>query len=241
VLGTTPPTLFVVFAEPPVEAEDAFHHWYDVIHGPDAIENGSFTALNRYRAVSPGWRQARFLALWEGKFGSEKEAWDYIAPRAKQLQEAGRVGDVAAVVWARMMLASAGSPANEGTAGAGSRRSLTTVQNDWRSPDPAVSAEAWWAATGLDDAPKASGAYLYSSDPAGPGGGGYHLAVFEHEGPASDIGEEWAGYGAAGTSPTPPYEAVFVDAHSSEPPPAGDQPPPAPAWVMHWESVSRVG
>ena len=91
------------------------------IHGPDAMENGSFTALNRYRAVGPGWRQARYLALWEGGYTSEKEAWDYIAPRAKQLQAAGRVGDVAAVVWARMLLASPGSPANDSTATAGSR------------------------------------------------------------------------------------------------------------------------
>jgi hypothetical protein len=241
VLGTTPPTLFVVFAEPPADGEEAFHHWYDVVHGPDAIQNGSFTALNRYRAVGPGWRQARFLALWEGQFTSENEAWDYIAPRAKQLQEAGRVGDVAAVVWARMMLASAGSLRTKGEPEAGPRRSLTTVQNDWRSPDPAVSAEAWWMATGLDDAPKASGAYLYSSDPDGRGGAGYHLAVFEHEGPASDIGGEWARFGAPGTSPTPPYQAVFVDAHSPASAPGGDQPPPAPAWVMHWEPVSRLG
>jgi hypothetical protein len=40
---TTPPTVFVVFADPSADREAEFNNWYDTIHGPDALANGSFT------------------------------------------------------------------------------------------------------------------------------------------------------------------------------------------------------
>ena len=52
----TPSTLFVAFVDPPPERDAEFNEWYDTIHGPDALANGSFTALHRFRAVGAGHR-----------------------------------------------------------------------------------------------------------------------------------------------------------------------------------------
>jgi hypothetical protein len=239
---TPSPSVFVVLAEPSPEQEADFHNWYDKIHGPDAIDNGSFTALHRYRAVGPGWKQARYLAVWQGSYHSEPEAWDYIRPRAKELRAAGRVGEVASVVWALVLLADA-APVQE--AGKDPARSLTTVQNDWRSPDPTISATDWWKASGLDDAPARGRVQLYTSDPDG-GGAGYHLALFEQATTPAEAVEKWRGIGAAGMSPTPPYRTIFAE--PGDPSAHGEaaqakesnQPGPAPAWVMHWEHVTSL-
>ena len=79
---TPTPSVFVVLAEPSPEQEADFHHWYDQIHGPDALDNGSFSALHRYRAIGPGWKQARYLAVWQGRYKTEPEAWDYLRQRS---------------------------------------------------------------------------------------------------------------------------------------------------------------
>jgi hypothetical protein len=234
---TPSPSVFVVLAEPSPEQEADFHHWYDQIHGPDAIENGSFTALHRYRAVGPGWQQARYLAVWQGRFRSEPEAWDYIRPLAKGLRAAGRVGEVASVVWALMMLE---GPAPGHEIGNDQLGALTTVQNDWRFPDPDQSVTDWWKASGLDDAPADGRVQLYTSDPDG-GGGGYHLALFEQA--ANDV-DAWRGIGVAGMSPTPPYRTIFAEVTEGSDPLARSGPEgapgPAPAWVMHWEHVTSL-
>ena len=168
----TPSTLFVAFADPPPDRDAEFNEWYDTIHGPDALANGSFTAMHRFRAVGEGHRAAPYLALWEGRFTSESEAWAYIGPRAQALREAGRAGDISSVRFA-LMLFRAANPR-------GSRcepvRAITTVQNDWRDVAGAPGAQAWWDATGLDaiDAPTR---WLVTSDAAGRGAG-YHLAIF---------------------------------------------------------------
>ncbi len=248
---TWPPALFVVFAEPSAEREAEFHHWYDRVHGPDAIDNGSFRALRRYRAAGPGWVQARYLALWEGDYRREPDAWAYIRPRAQQLRAAGRVGDVASVVFA-LMLFHDPTPWPEGATEPGWRpapASLVTVQNDWRHPDPGRSAAEWWKQSGLDDTPSFVRASLYTSDPEGAGGG-YHLAIFEVAAPVTAAIGEWASLGAAGMSPTPPYRTIFAsgggesepDPHAAPPASAGrTAPPPATSWVMGWEHVSSLG
>ena len=51
--ASTPRALFVVFANPKPEHEAEFNRWYDEVHGPDALGNGSFTALHRFRAIGP--------------------------------------------------------------------------------------------------------------------------------------------------------------------------------------------
>ena len=227
----TPSTLFVALADPPPEREAEFNEWYDTMHGPDALANGSFTAMHRFRAVGDGHRAAPYLALWEGRFQSEAEAWAYIGPRAQALRDAGRAGDIASVRFALMMFRATslrGSPCEP-------VRSLTTVQNDWRDVTDAPDGAAWWDATGLDaiDAPAR---WLVSSDPAGRGAG-YHLAVFAHDADAAEAAATSgsAGLGTPGMSPLPPYETIFGATQGD----ADDEaPPPAPAWVMHWEPVA---
>jgi hypothetical protein len=86
--------------------EAEFNRWYDEVHGPDALANGSFTALHRFRATGPGYRGTPYLALWEAPYDSEAEAWAYIGPRAQALREAGRAGgEVASVRYALMLVA----------------------------------------------------------------------------------------------------------------------------------------
>jgi hypothetical protein len=232
--GSSPPTLFVVLADPPPEREQEFHDWYDTVHGPDAIENGSFDALYRYRAVGAGWRPAPFLALWEGWYAGEAEAWASITPRAHQLSEAGRVGNISSVRWALVVV----NHTSRITPVSFEPRILTTVQNDWRDPAAAAAPLQWWHDRHLDDAPNPGGnSWLYSSDPEGRGAG-YHLALFETHDSLEAVQAAWAGRGTAGASPVPPYRTMFGE----ELPPndLGIEPDPAPAWVMHWEPVARL-
>jgi hypothetical protein len=98
--GTASRCLFAVFSNAGAAGEDALEKWYMEVHGPDAIENGSFSAVHRYRAV--GDYEARFLALWEGSFQSTEEARDYIVPRAAGLRTEGRIHDDQQVVWSSM-------------------------------------------------------------------------------------------------------------------------------------------
>jgi hypothetical protein len=228
--------LFVVMAEPSAEDEDEFNHWYDDIHGPDALENGSFTGLRRYKAAGPGWRQARYLALWEGHYDSEPEAWAYISPLAHQLREAGRVTDISSVVWAAMLMR-VPMPGD----GRADTSTITTVQNDWRAPDATPEARAWLADSGVEkllgELPHASHA-CYTSDAAGRGAG-YHLVLVESAvSPAAAVAT-WSGIGAEGASPTPPYTTIFGTTEGGVEDDAG-QPARAPAWVMHWDLFSEM-
>lgn len=222
-----PATLFVAFADPAAGRDAEFNEWYDTVHGPDALANGSFTALHRFRAVGDGYRAAPYLALWEGRFETEAEAWAYIGPRAQALRAAGRAGDIASVRFALMTFRAVsrrGSPCEP-------VRSLTTVQNDWRDVSSAPSAPAWWDASGLE-AVDAPARWLVTSDPAGRGAG-YHLAVFAHDLDAAESASQSAGLGEPGMSPLPPYDTIFGSALAAD----ADAPSPNPAWVMQWEPI----
>jgi hypothetical protein len=217
----TPPTVFAVFADPPAGREQELQDWYETVHGPDAIGNGSFTALHRFRAVGPGHVAAPYLALWIGRFRDEAEAWAYISPRAAALREAGRVGDIASVRFAIMLFgaAVAGSIASDDV------RSIVTVQNDWRHAATAPAARDWYGAVPEGDARTR---WLATSDAAGRGAG-HHLAVLAG-GDAVD--------GQPGMSPLPAYRTIFgEDAGAIA---ADDEIPPSPAWTMQWESLGSM-
>ena len=98
--GTDPSCVFLVFCNPGDGGDEALDHWYMKIHGPDALENGSFQALHRYEAC--GDYPARFLAVWEGSFTTMAEGRAYIAPRADELRRQGRVTEDMTVTWALM-------------------------------------------------------------------------------------------------------------------------------------------
>jgi hypothetical protein len=223
--AATPPTVFAVFAAPPAGREDELQRWYETVHGPDALGNGSFTALHRFRAVGDGPAAARYLAIWEGRFSDEAEAWAYIRPRAADLRAAGRVGDVASVRFAIMLFGAT----VEGSAACDDTRTLITVQNDWRAAADAPDVGEWWAAAGLDEVP-ATTRWRATSDPAGRGAG-HHLAVFA-DGRPFDLPRAMA---RPGTSPLPPYRTIFGDEAGD--PHEHDAIPAATAWVMRWEPL----
>lgn len=234
--ASTPPTVFVVFAAPPAEREGELHHWYDTVHGPDSLANGSFRALHRFVAAGGGWRAAPFLALWEGEYANEADAWAYITPRAQALRAEGRAGDADFVRFSIMLFAVAGAH-GAGRTGTGVRtvRTVTTVQNDWRGAADAPDVATWWRRAGLDErlAAHEGACWLLTSDPAGRGAG-HHLAVFATDSSLHDASRDWEGIGTPGMSPLPPYRSIFgADTGSGEPAP----PPSALAWVMHWAPV----
>jgi hypothetical protein len=214
---------FVVWAVPQDGAAAEVARWYDEVHGPDAIGNGSFVALHRYAAAGPGFRTAPILAVWEAPFASEVEAWAYIGPRAQELRAAGRVSDHYAVAWATMSLVVDAAVSDRPVA------TLTTVQNDWRHPGG--DARAWL--DGIAVPAVHHSMHLITSDPEGKGPG-RHLALFESELDVDTVTAAWAGVGSEGSSPTPPYVTIFA-ADGDEPPPApGADLPRSDAWVMHW-------
>ena len=240
----TPRAIFAVFANPAPEHEAEFNRWYDEIHGPDALENGSFTALHRFRAIGPGYRETPYLALWEAPYDSEAEAWAYIGPRAQALREAGRAGgDIASVRYALMLVAAS----SEHGPGLESVGSLTTLQNDWRDTKSAAPARSWWHSLPLD-ALKGPVRWLVTSDADGRGAG-HHLAILASPDKLAP-GTSWiagsAAHGslpgiipgiipgiAAGMSPLPPYQTIFGTTVGSE----ETSIPRAHAWLMHWEPI----
>ncbi len=227
--------LFVVQGKPPPEREADYHRWYDTMHGPDALAYGSFREMRRYRAIGPGDANTPYLALWNGDYVNEAEAWGHIRPLAEKMRVAGRLDDIASVKFALMMFS---VPPNGVCTPSVATPTLTTVQNDWRHSDEASSADAWWDSIGLDDAPCAEAARLYTSDSAGKGAG-CHLALFEQSWTVSEAAARWRGIGTPGLSPTPPYQVMFKEpAAAAEP--SSDGTARASAWVMHWELITAV-
>ncbi|TML19631.1 MAG: hypothetical protein E6G39_01335 [Actinobacteria bacterium] len=231
-LGYAPRCVFMVFANPPADRVDELHHWYQVIHGPDAIENGSFNALRRYRCVSNP--DAPLLALWEGEWSSDKAAWDFIAPKAKALHESGRIGDIPSADWASMTFTSEPPCAPLATEPVGS---MTMVQSDWYYPVREQSLAAWAKDSGLD-ADRVGGPwhsrYFYSADPLVEAG--LHAAFFESAAEVADVTEAWSPFGAPGPSPTRTFKGLFEERGKD-----GLVPSHAPAYVSHWEQIATLG
>jgi hypothetical protein len=205
---------------------DELERWYDVVHGPDAIDNGSFDALHRYRATTPS--DARHLAVWEGRYTSMAEAAAYIKPRAAELRAAGRVTDAQTIVHAQMWFLCEAS-----TEAAGDVRSMTTLISDLRVPSPApvLDLEAWEAGAG----------FRYSGDGGWPGAAGTHLVLLEHH---ADVGASPV-VGELSFPPRPPYRGLFdVPASgdvgdTGEPAGPGDRRSGGP-WVVRWEPVASL-
>ena len=80
--------------------EESLKRWYLEVHGPDALQNGTFTGLHLYEAVGP--YDARFLALWEGRYRSLDEARIGIVPNATGLRDRGRVASDLLVLWSSL-------------------------------------------------------------------------------------------------------------------------------------------
>ena len=219
---------FIVWSTPFPDVGDDYHRWYNEVHLPDAIKNGSFTAMHRYEAVGTGYRPSSYLSVAEADYGSEAEAWASVRPRAQSLRDAGRIDDLYRVDFAVMLLTV------ESDVSFHPVETLTTVQNDWRRPGG--DAKAWLRSLAVPaSAPRSI--QLFTTDPGGARGPGIHLALYESTTGLGDTVDAWAETGAAGMSPMPPYTTLFG---ATAPPPA-DEPDPAPGWVMHWRHLVTVG
>jgi hypothetical protein len=219
---------FIVWSTPHPGVEDEYHRWYNEVHLPDAIENGSFTAMHRYEAAGPGYHFARFLSIAEADYGSEEEAWASVRPKAQALRDAGRVHDLYRVDYATMLLTVATDVTDHPV------RTLTSVQNDWRAPGG--EATAWLASLAVPAAAPRS-MQLFTTDPRGAGGGGRQLALFESATGLDETVAAWAHAGTAGSSPTPPYTTLF-GVEGKRP---AEEPGLASTWVAHWRHLVTVG
>jgi hypothetical protein len=228
VFGHVARMAFIVWSTPHAGADEEYHRWYDEVHLPDAIANGSFVAMHRYEAAGPGHRNGTFLSIAEADYGSEAEAWASVRPKAQALHDAGRVKDLYRVDYATMLLTVDTDVSSHPVA------TLTTVQNDWRHPDG--DARAWLASVAAPEVTPRS-VQLLTTDPLGGGGPGRHLALFESASDVCGTVATWSCAGAAGSSPTPPYTTLF----GVEGVPAPDEPSPAEIWVAHWRHRVTVG
>jgi hypothetical protein len=221
---------FIVWSTPNADVGEEYHRWYNEVHLPDAIENGSFVAMHRYEAAGPGYCAAPFLSIAEADYGDEAEAWAAVRPRAQALRDAGRIDDLYRVDFAVMLLTVDTDVSFHDVS------TLTTVQNDWRSPDIDGDARSWLASVATPDASPRS-RQLFTTDARGQHGPGLHLALFESATGLDATIAAWSGVGTAGASPTPPYTTLF----GVEGAPAGDEPPVTDPWVMHWRHLVTVG
>jgi hypothetical protein len=219
---------FVVWSTPHPGCDDAFNRWYDEVHLPDSVANGSFTAMHRYEAAGPGYRAATSLSIAEADYGSEAEAWAAVRPKADALHAAKRIDDLYRVDFATMLLTV------DADVSAHPVGTLTTVQNDWRAPGG--DAREWLASVPVPAGSPRS-VQLLTTDPEGEREPGRHLALFESATGLDDTAEAWARAGAAGMSPLPAYTTIF-GVQGRQP---ADQPDRAPVWVAHWRHRVTVG
>src|SRR5262249_52374596 len=153
---------------PHADVGESYHRWYDEVHLPDAIANGSFTAMHRYEAVGPGHRTGAYLSIAEADYGDEAEAWASVRPKAQALRDAGRIDDLSRVDFATMLLTV------DADVSAHPVGTLTTVQNDWRRTGRTSGARTWLASVALPPAPAGTvrSCQLLTTDPKGPKGPG---------------------------------------------------------------------
>lgn len=226
--GHTARMSFIVWSTPHPGVGEEFERWYNEVHLPDSISNGSFTAMHRYEAVGPGYRAASHLSIAEADYGSEAEAWASVRPRAQALHDARRIDDLYRVDYASMLLTVDTEVSRHPV------ETLTTLQNDWRHPGG--EAREWLATLSLPEASPRS-RQLFTTDPKGKGGAGRHLVLFESATDLPATLAAWSGIGDGGMSPLPAYTTLFgVEGQAS-----GDAPPAADAWVAHWRHLITVG
>jgi len=237
-------SLFAAFTNvaPGVDLE-RFHHWYFEMHRPDSLELGLFERSMRYEAASPS--KVRFLTLWAAGYASLEEALERVRPVALALRERGRVWPVQEVVFAQFLFLEGADASETGTDAA--PRTLTTLQNDWRTPQPGVGFAAW-RARALPDAVELGRVYGASAGYAAPPDDAPTarrcLWIGESDFDATALEAPWRGRAEPGIAPLGPPTPIFptparaIPARDAQPATPGA---PGAAWVVHWRPVPAPG
>jgi hypothetical protein len=236
-------SVFAAFTNvaPGVELE-RFHHWYFEIHRPDSLELGLFERSMRYEAVGPS--KVRFLTLWAGGHASLEEALAHVRPAALSLRERGRVWPVQEVVFAQFLFLETVDATDTGSLEP--PRVLTTLQNDWRAPEPGDGFATWRRqampdTTSLRSLYRAGAGYAAPPDDAPTARRCLWIGESDRELPALEA--FWSGRAEPGIAPlgrpTPIYPPA-AGAAAPEPPSAAPR-APAAAWVVHWRPVPAPG
>jgi hypothetical protein len=237
--------IFAAFTNvaPGVELE-RFHRWYFEVHRPDSLELGLFEGSLRYEAASPC--AVRFLTLWEAAYPSLDAALARVRPGALALRERGRVWPVQEVVFSQFLFLE-GVEAG-GAAGGAPPATLTTVQNDWRTPAAGLGFAGWREAA-LPDAAALRAAYPASAGYAAPPDDAPTarrcLWLGESARGANELDAVFGARAARALAPLgrptpifPPPPGSGAASQASVAPPASA---PGAAWLVHWRPVAAPG
>jgi hypothetical protein len=240
--GRFPRSLFAAFTNvaPGVDLE-RFHRWYFAMHRPDSLERGLFESSMRYEAASPS--TVRFLTLWAADYANLELALERVRPVAFSLREEGRVWPVQEVVFAQFLFLEAAETPGDGDP----PRTLTTVQNDWRTPEPDSDFVSWRVralldASSLGSLYRASAGYAAAPDDAPTARRCLWLGESERD--ASALEAAWGGRAEPGIAPLGQPTPIFPAPAGAVPAPkATPAAPVAPgaAWVVHWRPVAAPG
>jgi len=104
VLGHTSACLYAVWSNPaPGVSAEHFREYYEDVHRPDTLAIGHFERSFRYEAQ--GACRARFLTLWEARYGLIDDALERVRKGAFALHERGRIWPVQEVVFHQFLFA----------------------------------------------------------------------------------------------------------------------------------------
>ena len=223
--------LYAVWSNPaPGVSPERFREYYEDVHRPDTLAVGHFDRSYRYEAV--GACRARYLTLWEAEYPDQRSALDQVRKGALLLQQQGRIWPVQEVVFHQFGFASTHAlPPGRHVA------TLTTAQNDWRTPARDLDAETW-AREALPGTVALGGSYsarfLYA-------GGARFFWLGESDAAPEALGALWRGC-STDLPPLGAPTAIFPLPRGAKKPPRDPLPSPDlalqnAAWIVHWKPI----
>ena len=74
--------------------EAEFNEWYNTIHFPDVLETAGFARATRWEHISPGEKDAKFLALYEVETDDIDATMKALNETIAKKREEGRMSDL---------------------------------------------------------------------------------------------------------------------------------------------------
>jgi len=226
VYGRFSRALYAVWSNPaPGVTLERFREYYEDVHRPDTLAIGHFDRSFRYEAQ--GECRARYLTLWEAEYPDLPTALERVRKGALALREQGRIWPVQEVVFHQFLFARESEPAPECPVA-----TLTTAQNDWRTPTRDQDADGW-ARAALPEAHALGARYaarfLYEE-------GSRFLWLGESEATHDALAELWRGR-VADLPPLGPPIPIFPSPDADLAPDVAQSDDPRTAWVVHWKPI----